>query len=58
MTSAVAKMSKLEQAARRAWLEKSVDQRYGVCAGCGEPKFVARQANHRRYECLDCWDVK
>jgi hypothetical protein len=58
VSSVVDRMSALERAARRAWLEKAVDQKSGVCPDCGRFARLARQIGRRVYECLDCWDAR
>lgn len=64
MSSVLAQMSRLERAARHAWLANAVDQRHGRCSSCGrthdengKPLLVARQPR-RDYECLPCWDAR
>lgn len=41
---------------REAWAAFAVWMGFGVCDGCGEGRYLARQPRSRKRECLECFE--
>lgn len=59
MAPRLLELSPKERQVRRDWLENHARHRdHGRCERCGALTEVVRQERHRKFECIDCWDLR